>query len=85
MIVPTNTNAKLPQKIAARSPALLCNPETGVRQRPSTVAFSDGTALLAVSDSEALVVDVRAGVTPAEHVQRKLMSLLEAGSLRPRR
>ncbi len=59
--------AKLPEKIAHRSPARFRAEIRGPRQRQSDVQYTDG---------EALVPDVRAGMTPAEQVQRKLMSLL---------
>ena len=79
-VVPT-----LPRKITARSPMVSPRSEVDPRERQHAVAFSDGAAVLTLADGEALVVDVRAGLTPSEHVQHKLMRLLQDRSLPPRR
>lgn len=63
----TSTAAKLPGKVAVPSSSRFSRPASDVRENQNNVVFSNG---------EALVMDVRAGMTPAEHVQRKLMSLL---------
>lgn len=54
-------------KAAASSPLFSRRLATASQGRANAADFSDG---------EALVVDTRAGMTPAEQVQRKLMALL---------
>jgi hypothetical protein len=52
-----------------------------IRNQPSTSSRASETRFSPTTSEEALVADIRAGLSPAQMVERKLVSLLKSNAL----